>query len=98
MRVCGLFSIQARPTITAGKRKIKNYFEKLSTKEQALKIFLLLHQLTEPYKEVFMLRILGELKFKEIANIFGKSESWAKVTFYRAKDKLVKRMEEENEN
>ena len=74
-----------------------DFLEKLSTREQAHKIFLHLHQLTEPYKEVFMLRILGELKFKEIADIFGKSESWAKVTFYRAKDKLVKLMEEEHE-
>lgn len=54
-----------------------------------------LHTLQEPYREVFMLRIFGELAFKQIAAIFGKSESWAKVTFYRAKEKIVERMEEE---
>ncbi len=69
--------------------------EKLSNKEQALKIHRHLHHLSEPYKEVFMLRVLGELKFQEIADLFGKSESWAKVTFYRAKDKLIELMEAE---
>ena len=69
--------------------------EKLANKEQALKIHRHLHHLSEPYKEVFMLRVLGELKFQEIAGLFGKSESWAKVTFYRAKDKLIELMEAE---
>jgi len=52
-----------------------------------------LHALKEPYREVFMLRVFGDLSFKEIADICGKSESWAKVTFYRAKSKLVEDME-----
>ena len=69
--------------------------EKLSDKEQALKIHRHLHHLSEPYKEVFTLRVLGELKFQEIAGLFGKSDSWAKVTFYRAKDKLIELMEAE---
>ena len=72
--------------------------EKLSNKEQTLKIHRHLHHLSEPYKEVFMLRVLGELRFHEIAALFGKSESWAKVTFYRAKDKLIELMEVENEH
>ncbi len=50
--------------------------------------------MTEPYKEVFLLRIFGELSFREISNIFGKSESWAKVTFFRAKIKIIDEMEE----
>lgn len=41
-----------------------------------------------------MLRILGELKFKEISAVYGKTESWAKVTFYRAKNKLIELMED----
>lgn len=69
--------------------------EDLSDKEQSLKIYRHLHSLDEPYREVFMLRVLGELRFREIAGIYGRSESWAKVTFYRAKDKLIERMEEE---
>lgn len=57
-----------------------------------------LHALNEPYREVFMLRVFGELSFKEIAAICEKTESWAKVTFYRAKNKLIEAMEVKNEN
>ena len=42
-----------------------------------------------------MLRILGDLSFREIADVCGKSESWAKVTFYRAKSKLIEKLEGE---
>lgn len=69
-----------------------NIFEPLSNKEQALQIHKRLHLLKEPYREVFMLRVLGELSFKEIADVCGRTESWAKVTFYRAKDKLIEDM------
>lgn len=48
--------------------------------------------LDEPYKEVFMLSVFGGLSLKDISDIFGKSESWARVTFYRAKQKLLERM------
>ena len=53
----------------------------------------LLHLLKEPYREVFMLRVFGDLSFKEIADVCDKSESWAKVTFYRAKNKLIEDLE-----
>lgn len=51
-----------------------------------------LHELEEPYKEVFMLSVFGGFSLKDISAIFGKSESWARVTFYRAKQKLLERM------
>ena len=51
-----------------------------------------LHNLDEPYKEVFMLSVFGGLSLKDISEIFRKSESWARVTFYRAKQKLLERM------
>ena len=70
-----------------------NVFEALANREQALQIHRHLHTLKEPYREVFMLRVFGDLSFKEIADICGKSESWAKVTFYRAKNKLIEDME-----
>ena len=70
-------------------------WEALADREQALRIHRHLHGLKDPYREVFMLRVLGELSFKEIAGICGKSESWAKVTFYRAKNKLLEEMEGE---
>lgn len=69
--------------------------EALSDKEQALRLHRHLHALSEPYREVFMLRVLGELSFREIAAVCGKTESWAKVTFYRAKNKLLEKMEDQ---
>ena len=68
-------------------------FEDVGNREQALQIHKHLHMLNEPYREVFMLHVFGELSFKEIADICGKSESWAKVTFYRAKNKLIEDLE-----
>ena len=56
---------------------------------------LALHALEEPYREVFELRVFGELSFREIGTIFGKTENWARVTYHRAKLKLRERMEQE---
>lgn len=55
------------------------------TNKELLKI---VHSLDEPFKEVFTLRTYGELSFKDISDIFGKTESWARVVFYRAKLKI----------
>jgi RNA polymerase sigma-70 factor (ECF subfamily) len=60
----------------------------LLDKVEALKIHKLLHQLDDPYKEVFSLRVFSELSFAEIGEVFEKSESWARVTFHRAKTKI----------
>ena len=57
-------------------------------RDTAREIHLVLHKLEEPYKEVFWMRTFGELSFKEIGTIHGKTESWARVTFYRAKQKI----------
>ena len=61
-------------------------------KELSKKALHYLHELEEPYKEVFMLSVFGGFSLKDISTIFGKSESWARVTFYRAKQKLLERM------
>lgn len=53
-----------------------------------------LHALEEPYKEVFMLRVYGELSFRRIGTLFGKTENWACVVFHRARNKLKQQMEE----
>ncbi|MBR6642334.1 MAG: sigma-70 family RNA polymerase sigma factor [Lachnospiraceae bacterium] len=53
-----------------------------------------LHQCPEPFREVMYLRIFGNLSFKEIGEIMEKTENWARVTFYRGKEKLKKGMEE----
>ncbi|WP_106769679.1 RNA polymerase sigma factor [Paenibacillus faecalis] len=57
-------------------------------KTEAFRIHKLVHELQEPYKEIFMLRVFGELSFYQISQIFGKTESWARVTFHRAKQKV----------
>ncbi len=56
-------------------------------------ILKMLHGLAEPYREVMYLRTLGGLSFKEIGEVYTKSENWARVTFYRAKEKLRKDVE-----
>ena len=61
-------------------------------KEQAIKIHRILHDLPEPYKEVFTLRVFGELRFGQIADIFGKTESWARVTYHRARMMIMDKM------
>ncbi|MFQ7288727.1 MAG: RNA polymerase sigma factor [Lacrimispora saccharolytica] len=71
----------------------KDLTEEVEDKETALQIHLILHELQEPYKEVFQLRIFGELSFSQIGLIFGKTENWARVTYHRARMKIQERME-----
>lgn len=68
--------------------------EKLAQRSQAMEIHKVLHSLSEPYKEVFSLRTLGELTFREIGMLFGKSENWARVTYYRARVKIREELEQ----
>ena len=63
--------------------------ELFEEKELAGRAFSVLHALEEPYKEVFMLSVFGSLSLKDISAMFGKSESWARVTYYRAKQKMM---------
>lgn len=63
-------------------------------KDTALRVHLVLHELQEPYKEVFQLRVFGELSFSQIGVIFGKTENWARVTYHRARLKIQERMVE----
>lgn len=62
-------------------------------KETAKRIHIVLHGLDEPYKEVFTLRVFGELSYKDIGEVFGRSENWARVIYYRAKAKIVEGLE-----
>lgn len=61
--------------------------------EDAAVIRTLLHRLKDPYKEVFMWRVFGELSFKKIGGIFQKSENWACVTYHRARKMIQEQME-----
>ena len=65
----------------------------VSDADDAFRIHLVLHELEEPYKDVFQLRVFGELSFAQIASIFRKTESWARVTYHRARLKIQERMD-----
>lgn len=67
--------------------------DEILQKETTLNIHIILHDMEEPYKEVFELRVFGELSFAEIATVFRKTESWARVTYHRARLKLKERLD-----
>lgn len=69
--------------------------EILDDRETAAKILQHLHTLQEPYKEVFMLHALGDVPLKDISRLFGKSDSWARVIYYRAKNKIIEELRRE---
>ena len=70
--------------------------EIISNQEQSKLIQNALHTIPEPYKEVFMWRVFAELNFKEIGQIFDKSDNWACVTYHRARNMIKEKLEETN--
>lgn len=60
--------------------------------EQKLEIYKRIQRMESPTKDVLMLRLSGELSFKEIGEILGKTENWARVTFYRGKQMIGKEL------
>ena len=66
--------------------------QKIFEKETAFELHKLIHLLDAPYKEVFWMRTFGELSFAEVGKLWGKSESWARVTYHRAKTKIKEGM------
>ena len=64
-----------------------------NNEELVFKIHKALHSLNEPYKEVFHLRIFGDLSFEKIGKIFGKNTNWACVTYHRARIKIKEILE-----
>lgn len=71
----------------------KRIEQMIADQETAQQIHRVLHDLKEPYKEIFSLRIFGELSFKQIAELFHKSEHWACVTYHRAKEMIRKELQ-----
>lgn len=67
--------------------------ERILDRSQAMSVHRVLHELPEPYKEVFTLRVFGQLSFGEIGTLFGKSQNWACVTYHRAKQKIKDALE-----
>ena len=62
--------------------------ELLLDRETSMDLHRRLHDLPEPYREVFSLRVFGELSFRQIGELFQRTESWARVTYHRARLKL----------
>lgn len=63
-------------------------------RENVKEIVLLMNALEEPYRGVFLLRTIGQAEYGEIARVYEKSKSWARVTFHRARLKIIEKMEE----
>lgn len=70
--------------------------EQLETQEEAQEIRKILHTISDPYKEVFIWRVFGELSFKEIGDLYSKTDNWACVTYHRARKLIQSRLEEIN--
>lgn len=62
-------------------------------RERTMEVMKVVHILEESPKEVFLLRVTGGFSFREIGEICGKNENWARVTFYRAKQKIMKEVQ-----
>ena len=67
--------------------------EAVARRDESMRVHRLLHHLEEPYREVFTLRTLGQLSFRDIGELFGKSENWACVVYHRARARLKGEME-----
>lgn len=63
--------------------------------EAATAVLSILRTISDPYRRVFELRVIDALSFQEISDLFGKSENWARVTFYRAKQKITEKAREQ---
>ena len=62
--------------------------EQVILNDEKITLYKKIQTLDEKTREVIYLRITGELSFKDIGDILNKSENWARVTFYRGKQKL----------
>lgn len=82
------------PAGRAAEPSVPDFTERLITGDRAMAAQRLLHELAEPYREVFTLRTFCDLSHLQIGELFGKSESWARVTYYRARQKLAGGMKE----
>ena len=71
----------------------KGVAKTVEDRDSSLRIHMALHALEEPYREVFELRVFGELSFRDIGTIFGKTENWARVTYHRARIRLQERLD-----
>ena len=69
--------------------------DNVALQDEAGNLHAAVHVLPEPYKEVFMLRVFGQMSYEQIGKLFSKTQNWACVTFYRAKKKILSQMEDQ---
>lgn len=74
--------------------KGKSLEEQVIRKEDYQRVRKAILNLSDPYKDVFILHAYAEIKLKEIAASYGKTESWARVTYYRAKQQIIQEVSE----
>lgn len=88
---------KAKPEVPIDELQIpdprKGIEEQIQDRDQAMRLHKVLHDLPEPYKEVFSLRIFGQLSFADIGSLFGRTQNWACVTYHRAKQKIQEAVE-----
>ncbi len=83
------------PLEKAPEQSVPDFAEALADSDRAMIAQRALHSLPEPYREVFTLRTFADLSHGQIASLFGKSDGWARVTYYRARQLLAEAMKEE---
>lgn len=83
---------ESNPDLYISTQSMEDHY---SAKETVFAIHRVLHALEDPYKEVFSLRTFGELTFRQIGELFGKTETWARVTYHRARLKIKEGLKNE---
>lgn len=89
------FEKRKRYTSDAIEKNLDNFFAKEDVEyevlagESKIELYKMLQSLDETTREVMYLRLTGDLSFREIGDILKKNETWARVTFYRGKQKLM---------
>lgn len=68
-------------------------FSDLEDREEAQRILVAANALEEPYRGVFLYRVIGGMGNEEIGALYGKNANWAYVTYYRAKLKIIEKLE-----
>ena len=74
-----------------------NAEEQILKRDEAMRVRKILRSIPDPYREVFMWRVFAQLSYKQIGELFGKTENWACVTYHRARS-MIRTGLEENEN
>lgn len=90
-----LRKVQPLPMDEVPEQTVPDFAEALADSDRAMAAQRALHCLPEPYREVFTLRTFADLNHTQIAALFGKSDSWARVTYYRARQMLAEAMKED---